>query len=720
MVYPDHAVADYIGEVNTSRLSFIPDTLGKWLDRVQVQPEIIVLATALIVGILTGTGAIILAYLIEGVAWVGYEWFPEVTSGLGKTYIVIVPAVGGLLVGLLTYTFAREAKGHGVPEVMAAVALRGGRIRPIVAVVKSIASALTIGTGGSAGREGPIVQIGAGIGSSMGQLLKLSNDRISNLVACGAAAGIAAAFNAPIAGVIFALEVILGRFSVRYFSSVVVAAVAASVIGRVTFGDTPAFRIPFEYGINSLWEFLFYPVLGLLAAFVGVGFTRLLYWAEDVFENATFIPEWFQPAIGGALLGVLAFAYPLIRLTQPVTWERVPQVFGVGFEVIEAALANQFLFGTAVLLLIAKILATVLTLGSGGSGGVFAPSLFMGAMLGAAFELGIDQIFPGVSAPAGAYALVGMAAVFAASAHAPITAVIMLFELTGDYRIILPLMLTVVIATGVSQRLMHGESIYTLKLRKRGIRLSRGRDVDILQSVNVEEVMAYDYESVSMNLTLDELSDLFAHTRHHGLMVLDEHSKLWGVVTLTDLDRAVANKLPRSTPVADIATTWPHLTVAYPDETMGDALARMSSRDLGRLPVVSRADPYEALGLIRRQAITNAYHLALARRSEQEQEVEVAAEAGKQPEQRRGTEYIDIVLVEGDSIIGQTVAEVAPRMPKDCVLVAIRRDDTVIIPHGDTVFRVGDVVSAFVVEQDATELFRALHGPADEPTEETT
>lgn len=682
-----------------------------------MQPEIIVIATALLVGILTGLGAIVLHYLIEGVAWVGYEWLPEVTSSLGKAYIVIVPALGGLLVGLLTYYFAREAKGHGVPEVMAAVALRGGRIRPIVAVVKSVASALTIGSGGSAGREGPIVQIGSGIGSTMGQLLKLSNDRISNLVACGAAAGIAAAFNAPIAGVIFALEVILGRFSVRYFSSVVVAAVAASVIGRVTFGDTPAFRIPFEYGINSLWEFLFYPVLGLLAALVGVAFTRLLYWTEDVFESATFIPEWFQPAIGGALLGVLAFAYPLVRLAQPVTWDRVPQVFSVGYDVIEAALANEFLFSAAVLLLIAKVLATVLTLGSGGSGGVFAPSLFMGAMLGAAFELGVDQIFPGVSAPAGAYALVGMAAVFAASAHAPITAVIMLFELTGDYRIILPLMLTVVIATGVSQKLMHGESIYSLKLTNRGIRLSRGRDVDILQSVKVDEVMTHEFDSVSNTTTLDDLSDLFVHTRHHGLMVLDEQNKLWGIVTLTDLDRALADKLPRTTPVAEIATTWPHLTVAYPDETMGDALARMSSRDLGRLPVVSRDDPYEPLGLIRRQAITNAYNLALARRTEQEQEDEAATESATQVEQHAGTEYVDIALVEGDGVIGRTVADVAPQMPKDCVLVAIRRDDMVIIPHGDTVFQVGDVVSAFVLEQDATELFRALHGPITNQSE---
>ncbi|MDX1437324.1 MAG: chloride channel protein, partial [Anaerolineales bacterium] len=210
----------------------------------------ILVGTALFVGITTGLGAVIFRYLILAVGWIGYTWIPEAFNGTGKYYVILVPAVGGLLVGLLVYYFAREAKGHGVPEVMEAVALRGGRIRPRVALVKSIASSLTIGSGGSAGREGPIVQIGSAIGSTIGQLLHLSDERISNLVACGAAAGISATFNAPIAGVIFALEVILGRFTVRHFSTVVIASVSASVIGRVVFGDFPAFSIPIEYGVN--------------------------------------------------------------------------------------------------------------------------------------------------------------------------------------------------------------------------------------------------------------------------------------------------------------------------------------------------------------------------------------------------------------------------------------------------------------------------------------
>ena len=363
------------------------------------------MGTALIVGIGTGLGAVAFRFLIQGVEWVGYDWFPRITQQWGNAYVVIIPAIGGLIVGPLIYFFAREAKGHGVPEVMAAVALQGGRIRPVVAIVKSLASSITIGSGGSVGREGPIVQIGSALGSALGQKLGLSDDRIRNLVACGAAGGIAATFNAPIAGVVFALEIILGEFSVRYFSSVVVSAVTASVIGRAVFGDIPAFNIPFEYGISSIWEFAFYPILGVAAALVGVAFVRLLYWSEDIFEKWKAVPEWLQPMIGGLLLGGIALAYPVIT---GISWERMPQIYNVGYDVIESALANQLTLGVVLVLLVLKMVATSLTLGSGGSGGVFAPGLFMGAMFGVAFELTVNKIFPRIAAPAGAYALVGM------------------------------------------------------------------------------------------------------------------------------------------------------------------------------------------------------------------------------------------------------------------------------------------------------------------------
>jgi CIC family chloride channel protein len=681
-------------------------TLGGLVDRLPIPPDLIMMGTALLVGLLTGGAAVLFNYLMKWVAWVGYTWIPGFFPGKG--YVILVPGVGGIFVGLLVYYFAREAKGHGVPEVMEAIALKGGRIRPIVAVIKSLASSLTIGTGGSAGREGPIVQVGSGLGSTLGQILNLSDDRIGNLVACGAAGGIAATFNAPIAGVVFALEIILGgRLSVRYFSSVVVSSVAASVVGRIAFGDSPAFAIPSEYGVNSLWEFLLYPFLGVLAALVGVAFVKGLYGTEDIFDNWKGVPEWFKPAIGGALLGVIALIYPL--LVPSLKWDATPQVFGAGYAPIEAVLANQSTLIAVLALLFLKLLVSSLTLGSGGSGGVFAPALFSGAMIGAAFALVIDKLFPGLPAPMGAYALVGMGAVFAASAHAPITAVLILFELTGDYRIILPLMLTVGVATILAQRILKGESIYTLKLTRRGIRLQRGRDVDILHGVTVGEIMSHQPDTVQASATMNELADIFSHTHHHGLPVLDGHNKLWGIVTITDLDTSVREGRPRNTTVGEIGTTWPHLTVAYPDESLATALTRMAPRGLGRMPVVSRHDPYELLGIIRRQDIVTAYDLALTRRTDIHHRTQQA-----QMQTKETMDFVDVYLSPDDPVIGKTVAEISGIMPKESVLVSITRDKRVIIPHGNTVFQAGDQVTAFIRHQDAQDLFTCLHGASSE------
>lgn len=676
--------------------------LSGLLDRLQVPADVSLMSTALLVGLTTGIGAVLFRYLIRGVEWVGYTWIPTMSSEWGTAYVVFVPAVGGLLVGLLIYFFAREAKGHGVPEVMEAVALRGGRIRPIVALVKSLASSICIGSGGSVGREGPIVQIGSALGSSIGQALKLSDERVSNLVACGAAGGIAATFNAPIAGVIFALEVIMGgRFSVRYFSSVVVSAVTASVIGRVALGDVPAFAIPFEYGLHSLWEFLFYPVLGVLAAIVGVLYTRAIYGAEDLFDAWQRPPEWLKPAIGGALLGGLALIYPLVT---NVTWTRMPQVYNVGYDIIESVLANEMALSVAFTLLILKLIATSLTLGSGGSGGVFAPSLFIGAMLGGVFALVSDSIFPNVVGPEGAYALVGMGAVFAAIAHAPMTAVLILFELTNDYRIILPLMLTVVVATVLSQQMLSGESIYTLKLTRRGVRLRRGRDVDVLQSVTVDEVMTLDMETVSVDALVDELAEIFTRTHRHGLLVLDKAGMLWGIVTISDLDDLRADGELHTATAAEIGTTWPYLQVAYSDETMGDALRRMGARGIGRLPVVAHDDPYRLLGLIRREDIIRAYDLALTRRTHMQQRTERVQLQGKDE-----MELVEIPLSAEDAVVGKTLQEIAHFIPTDAILISIKRDGRIIIPHGNTEFRAGDHVTAYVVRHEAEHLFQSLH-----------
>ncbi|MFQ5830817.1 MAG: chloride channel protein [Candidatus Methylomirabilia bacterium] len=583
--------------------SFVPGALNRY----RPSETAILTGAALAVGLGAGVGAVVFRWLINSVTHVSFSWLPEAFPGVGRANLILAPAAGGLLVGWLVYRYAREARGHGVPEVMEAVARRGGRIRPIVAVIKSLASALCIGSGGSVGREGPIVQIGSTLGSAAGQVLRLSDDQIRTLVGCGAAGGIAATFNAPIAGMFFALEVILGEYSVHNFGLVALASVTASVVGRIAFGDVPAFTVP-NYAIQSLWEFPMYAGLGILAAAVAVVYTRLIYWAEDQFGRWKRMPEWLRPAVGGASLGVLAFFY---GSAPGLGYDRIPHIFGVGYQTIETSLLGQLAIGTTLALMGLKIIATALTLGSGGSGGVFSPALFIGSMLGGAYGLALNGLFPGMIALAGPYAMVSMAAVFAAASHAPVTAIVILFEMTGDYRLMLPLMMTVAISTLLAHHWLAGESIYTLKLSRRGVRLFAGR-VD-LQRVRVEEVMTRRMHTVRADMAVEELAEQVRRTQHHGFVVLDGDRRLFGIVTIQDLNRALeADGAAPDTRVRDIATT--NVVVAHPGETAATAVQRLSMRDVGRLPVVSREDPTRLLGVVRRSDVIQAYKIALTRR----------------------------------------------------------------------------------------------------------
>jgi CIC family chloride channel protein len=650
------------------------------LDRWQPPETGVLIATAVIVGLGGGLGAVAFRWLINSFTHIFFDVMQNWLSFMGPAYVILVPAIGGLLVGPMIYFFAREAKGHGVPEVMEAIALRGGRIRPVVVVVKSLASSLCIGSGGSVGREGPIVQIGSALGSTLGQTLKLSDERIRNLVACGAAAGVAATFNAPIAGVIFALEVILGEFSVRYFSTVVISSVTASVVGRIAFGDVPAFVVP-QYSLVSPWELPLYVLLGILAGLVALLFVRTLYWFEDI-SDAWRFPEYVKPAVGGLLVGVLGFY--------------LPQVFGVGYEAMEDALLGKMLLGTMGLLILAKVLATSLTIGSGGSGGVFAPSLFIGAMLGGAFGTLAHQTLPGITAAPGAYALVGMAAVFAGAAHAPITAVIILFEMTNDYRIILPLMLATVVSVLLSQTL-NRESIYTLKLARRGIRLEYGRDVDVMQGVLVGEAMTTDVDTVYADLSLVDLDRVFHETHHHGFPVLDGNGELFGVVTVQDLERAKERGPVVGLSVRDITTR--QVLVAHPDEPVWAALKRLGTRDVGRLPVVDPQNPKQLVGAIRRHDIVRAYKVGIGRKLEMQAKAE-HLRLGR----LTGTEFIDVTVLPQSPAAHRTVKEL--NLPEDCLLVSIFRDSKVLIPHGTTRLLPGDRLAALVKKESIGEFQR--------------
>ena len=688
--------------------------IGHILDRLRPSETAILIGTAVAVGAGTGLGAVLFIGLIAAVQSLFFDAGADGFHFLGIGWLAAAPLLGGLVAGPIIAFFAKEAKGHGVPEVMQAIALRGGRIRPRVVIAKIAASAFCIGSGGSAGREGPIVQAGAALGSALGQWLKLGENRIRNLVACGAAAGIAATFNAPIAGVLFAMEIILGELHLGDLGNVVISAVTAATIGRVFLGERPAFAIP-NYGVQSPGEILLYALLGILSALCAVGFIRLLHWFEDRFDGWRF-PEPLKPAAGGLLLGLLALAYPLLLgpLGLPavgaVSSSELPHIFGAGFSVIEQSLTAQLGFWALLALALLKPLATSLTLGSGNSGGVFAPSLFTGAVLGGAFGLVVDRLAPGMTAGAGAFAVVGMAAVFAGSARAPFTAIVIVFEMTNDYRMIVPLMAGVIISLIVAER-MHPESIYTLKLARRGIHLRRGKDVDVMEAVRVEEVMLRDPITVPIAMPVSRLAGEFIRTGRHGFPVVDPDGMLFGVVSLEDY-RNLIERSPdgaESTTAGEIAST--DLVTISPDDSVGRALQRMAPRDLSRLPVVAADNPRRLLGVVRRNDIVRAYEVGVTRREEMRNRSEVVRKIG-----HAAAGFFNFTIRPRTEVLGKRIAELD--LPRNAVLVSIRRGRDLVIPRGDNVLKENDVVTA-ICEKNSLEALRTLFAAernGDSPT----
>lgn len=562
--------------------------------------QISMLLIAILIGILGGYGAVFFRFAIKLMQYLFYRNSADILTFAQDTpfYILIgMPTLGGLVVGLAVHFGAREAKGHGVPEVMEAIVLRDGQIRKRVAFVKIIASAVCIGSGGSVGREGPIVQIGSSIGSTVAQALKFSRARQKTLVGCGAAAGIAATFNAPIAGVLFALEILLGDFGLSAFSPVVLSSVTATTISRHYFGDFPAFIIP-AYELHSLWEFLIYPFLGLFAGIISVLFVVLLYKCEDLFDAAVQVPEVIKPALGGLILGLLL-----------IQW---PHVFGVGYGAINLSLINQIAPLVLFSLIGVKILATSITLGSGGSGGIFAPSLFVGAMTGSLLGWWAGVLFPGIAASPGAYALVGMGALVAGTTHAPITAILIIFELTNDYKIILPLMISCIIASLMASFLKKG-SIYTIKLMRRGLDIAGGLDQSILRTLMVSDFMSYNKYTIPESTTLAEIVETFRTKDAPYLHIVDKNNKLAGIISFRDIRRTLGEENSNTKICAsDVATR--NVVTVKPSDNIHHALRLMSSKGVSQLPVVSEKDSRDLLGSLREKDVLAAYDKAILER----------------------------------------------------------------------------------------------------------
>lgn len=649
--------------------------LTELINRIRTSDHAFMITIPIIIGLMGGFGAVLLRFLIhqfQNIFWGAWGdsllWFRT----------LLVPAAGAFLVGLIIYYFSREAKGHGVPEVMEAISLRNGIIRPRVVLGKVVASAITIASGGSVGREGPIVQIGASIGSTIGQLFKLSRKRMKTLVGCGAAAGIAAAFNAPIAGAMFSVEILLGDFTVSQFTPIVIASVSATVVSRAFFGNFPAFTVP-EYSLVHPGELFPYAILGVVAGFVAILFVKLLYWIEDRFDSLN-IPDYYKTTIGGLLIGAIGIFFP--------------QIFGVGYEAMDQALLGKMDIWLLLALIFLKIIASSITLGTGSSGGIFAPSLFMGAMTGGFFGNILHNIFPRITAGPGAYALVAMSAVVGAATHAPITAILIMFEMTGDYKIILPLMIATTISSFMSSRLQKG-SIYTIKLQKRGINLHQGKEINILKSMLVKDYMRSSIEIISPETRVDQVIQKFVQSDHSYCYILDQSKRISEKISQTELSALAPDfeNLKDLIVAQDIST--PCLLVVNENDHLDYVMKEFSKENIGEIPVVSSRNPAKILGSIWRIDVIAAYNKEILKR-------DLAGEMShlvSTSMQRQLVEITDgLYLLEIDtpgSFVGNKIRDLRVRNKYGVDIVLIKRQKAskkliTKIPDADYVFQSGD------------------------------
>lgn len=634
-----------------------------------------------LVGAGAGLGAVLLIEAIDGLSELvrrldGLVQIPHLLP------LVVIPSA--LMASWwLTKTFAPEAAGHGVPQILSAITVSGGYIRWLVGPLKLIASAITIGAGGSAGREGPIAQIGSGLGSWVGRRLQLPEGGVISLVAAGAGAGIAATFNAPIAGMFFAMEVILGSFSVRHLHTVVVATVAGAVVSHSILGEGLTFSVD-AHSIGHPTELLAYAVLGLLCVVGGL----VLLWSLDFWEEKPeFLRGWRRP-----LLVSFAVAIPIVFF---------PEIAGTGQDFIGGLLNGEsgLAWWLLVVLALIKPITTGATFGARGSGGIFMPSLFIGAAIGSGFAHVLGSVWHFSTLHPEAFALVGMAAVFTAVARAPLTAILIVFEVTGDYGLVLPLMVAAAVAMLVAPRI-YPDSAYTKPLSRMGIRVTRGGEIDLLDTVLVGDAMTVDPMVVPPHATLAELQGMLDRGRHHGLPVVDGDGHLEGVVTVTDIVRAGG---PSDQVLVKDAMTPKPVTVT-PSTTASEALERMAALGVGRIPVVDDEGSRSLVGMFRREDAVNAYHRARGAAFRQAAERE-----HYRLKTRVGSHFFDFVVWDRSLAIGRQVKEVP--WPEGCLAVSVVREGEVLVAQGSTVIHAGDRITCFGDERMRERLLQRLNPP---------
>ncbi|HUG86909.1 MAG TPA: chloride channel protein [Euzebya sp.] len=664
------------------------------LDRRQGDGAMVGLAAA--VGIGTGLMAVLLIIVVDAVGELTFGHSPSMW------HVLLVPAVGGLVVGLLITAAPDAAGGGGVTKVMRAIALHGGRLNPLTPLAKVLSTGVALGTGAAGGREGPIVHIGGAVGSMFGGWLRLDEERRRTLVAAGAAAGIAASFNAPLGGMLFAMEEIVGGFKVRSLQVVVVASVLASIVSRQFIGEELIYETRQVYVLADPLELVLYSLLGIGAVGIGWLFIDGLARGRRLAARSR-LPVWARPAVGGLALGVLALGIPEVLGTGDDLPEVSGPLIGLGSEpilsLIEGApsAAGWTAVGFLSLLLVAKLLASVVSISSGSPVGNFAPSLFLGASLGGAIGHAAATLLPDAGIRPGAYALVGMAAVFGATAKAPLTGILLVFELTNDYGLVLPLMLATGLATFLADRLWEG-SIYTRPLKEEGIVYAEPDDVDVLQTVTVGEIMTTDPLTVKATAPVSSLQSTFVAGGSHGYPVVDDEGRLHGVVTVNDLKTRLDGRDPDVATVADIATH--RVVTVTPDDPVFRAVRRMAALNVGRMPVVDPDDQGRLVGLVRRADLVEAYQRAITRSLGVQQRNDRA-----QLRDLADTQFAEVVIQPGAAAEGAMVKDVD--WPERTVLTSIRRAGEIVTPVGDTLLQTGDVV-VFLTAKGTVDAVRTI------------
>lgn len=588
----------------------LSDRLTSALNRLQISSESLILVAAFLIGGTTGLAIALFRFLTRSIEDLSFESLMGVVSPLGPWTLALIPAIGGLLVGLLRWRLP-EFFGQGWSSLLSDS--REQPISPLRPVLKLLGAALSLGTGASLGPEGPSVEIGANVGVLLGQGFQVAKERYRLLLGAGAAAGLAAGFNAPIAGVFFALEVVLGQaFTTQGASLILLSAVVSSLIARAVFGVQAEFDLP-TYQVLSNWEWLCYLGLGILASGVSLAYTQAIRFCEQLFQGewpaaawVGRIPPLLKPALGGAIVGLIALG--------------VPQILGIGYSTLEVILkGGAFPLSVLLIMLPVKLLATALSLGSGLVGGIFAPAMFLGACLGAIYGQVLNTFLPpaiadAIASPA-AYAMVGMAAVLGSSARAPLTAILLLFELTRNYLIILPLMAAVGVSVWIVERMTEMPAVQALALPQMGVNVRQTDDRDWLQQVTVADVMGTDYVALVETMTVTDAGWAMVKAKRSTVLVWDTAQQLMGIVSLADIKR----HLPPASSLADRTLVPPQILrdictkeilCAYPDELVRKATERMAARGLQLLPVVDAANPRKVLGVLEQHQVDIAADFA--------------------------------------------------------------------------------------------------------------